>query len=64
VAGLEFTAPSDAPVLGTDPDAIDLCEDRERFNKLCEELDIRQPRGALAYSASEAKDKVEEIGFP
>jgi carbamoyl-phosphate synthase large subunit len=35
------------PILGTTADAIDLCEDRERFNKLLNELDIRQPEGAM-----------------
>jgi carbamoyl-phosphate synthase large subunit len=52
------------PVLGTSPDAIDLCEDRERFNTLLRELDIKQPEGALAYGVEEAKAAARRIGFP
>lgn len=52
------------PVLGTSPDAIDLCEDRERFNKLMVELDIPQPEGAIARTAAEAQIAAGRIGFP
>ncbi|MFT5585112.1 MAG: carbamoyl-phosphate synthase large subunit, partial [Cognaticolwellia sp.] len=52
------------PVLGTSPDAIDLCEDRERFNKLMLELDIPQPEGAIARTPAEAQVAVGRIGFP
>jgi len=53
-----------APILGTSADAIDLCEDRDRFNALLSELDILQPEGALALSAQEAQIKAEALGFP
>jgi carbamoyl-phosphate synthase large subunit len=53
-----------SPILGTGADAIDLCEDRERFNQLLNKLGIRQPDGALAYTASEALALAEQIGFP
>lgn len=52
------------PILGTDPDAIDLAEDRERFQKLLKKLDLRQPPNALARSKQEALNIAEEIGFP
>ena len=52
------------PILGTSADAIDLCEDRDRFNALLSELNIRQPDGALATTEAEAKEKAEELGFP
>ncbi len=52
------------PILGTDPDAIDLAEDRERFQKLLHSLDLRQPPNGLASSAEEALEKAEDIGFP
>ncbi len=52
------------PVLGTSPDAIDLCEDRDRFNTLMTELDIRQPEGAIARTAEEAHAAAERIGYP
>lgn len=51
-------------ILGTDPDAIDLAEDRERFQKLLHKLKLRQPDNALCRSEEEAIEKAEEIGFP
>ncbi|MEM7618347.1 MAG: carbamoyl-phosphate synthase large subunit [Pseudomonadota bacterium] len=51
-------------ILGTDPDAIDLAEDRERFQKLIKKLKLRQPNNALAFSKKEALEKAEEVGFP
>ncbi|MEM6811985.1 MAG: carbamoyl-phosphate synthase large subunit [Pseudomonadota bacterium] len=51
-------------ILGTDPDAIDLAEDRERFQKLLKKLKLRQPNNALAFSKEEAIEKAEEVGFP
>ncbi|MBI2836956.1 MAG: carbamoyl-phosphate synthase large subunit [Acidobacteria bacterium] len=52
------------PILGTGFDAIDLAEDRERFARLLADLDIRQPRGGLARTVSEAFDVASDIGFP
>lgn len=52
------------PILGTSPDAIDLAEDRERFQKLLQELDLRQPKNALAYSPQEASAAALKVGFP
>ena len=51
-------------VLGTSPDSIDLAEDRERFNSLCDELGIPQPPGGLAVSADEAVAVAGRIGYP
>ena len=52
------------PILGTSVDAIDLAEDRERFNALMSTLKIRQPAGAMATSAQEAEAAAEQIGYP
>ena len=52
------------PILGTSPDAIDLAEDRERFQKLIETLKLKQPRNGIAKSGAEAKQIAEAIGFP
>ena len=52
------------PILGTDPDAIDLAEDRERFQKLLKKLKLRQPPNGLARSAKEAEEIADDIGFP
>ncbi len=51
-------------ILGTDPDAIDLAEDRERFQKLIKKLKLRQPNNALAFSKEEALELATEVGFP
>ncbi len=51
-------------ILGTSTDAIDLAEDRERFQKLINKLKLRQPPNALASSAEEAIKQAEELGFP
>jgi len=52
------------PILGTTPDAIDLAEDRERFQQLLQKLDLKQPNNALARTDEEARLKAEEIGYP
>ena len=52
------------PILGTDPDALDIAEDRERFQKLLHKLKLKQPPNALARSAKEAIEKAKELGFP
>lgn len=52
------------PILGTPADAIDLCEDRERFNALMNELNIRQPEGAMASDRDQAIAAKEQLGFP
>ncbi|MBT6535968.1 MAG: carbamoyl-phosphate synthase large subunit [Rhodospirillaceae bacterium] len=52
------------PILGTSPDAIDLAEDRKRFQKLLQDLELRQPENAIATSAEEALAAAEELGFP
>ena len=52
------------PILGTSPDAIDLAEDRERFQKLIDELSLKQPPNGIARSTEEARAIVENIGLP
>ncbi len=52
------------PILGTSPDAIDLAEDRERFQALVQRLGLKQPRNAIAATAEEALKAAGEIGFP
>ena len=52
------------PILGTSPDAIDLAEDRERFQKLLHELDLRQPRNGIARSGEEAFAIANQVGYP
>ncbi len=52
------------PILGTSPDAIDLAEDRERFQHLIDELDLKQPSNGIAHSTEEARAIVEKVGLP
>ena len=52
------------PILGTPPDAIDLAEDRERFQKLIARLGLRQPANGIARSPAEAERVAREIGYP
>ncbi|MGA7524859.1 MAG: carbamoyl-phosphate synthase large subunit [Acidobacteriaceae bacterium] len=52
------------PILGTSPESIDLAEDRKRFGKLLEELQIPQPPGVIATSVDEALAGAERIGYP
>ncbi|QRZ13837.1 carbamoyl-phosphate synthase large subunit [Paracoccus methylovorus] len=52
------------PILGTTPDAIDLAEDRERFQKLLNDLGLKQPINGIARSGAEALDIAARIGFP
>lgn len=52
------------PILGTSPDAIDLAEDRDRFQKVLGKLGLKQPRNGIAHSAEEAFAIAEKIGYP
>ena len=52
------------PILGTTPDAIDLAEDRERFQKLVQRLGLKQPENAIATTDAEAKAAAEKLGYP
>ncbi len=51
-------------VAGTSPDSIDAAEDRKRWNKICDELQIPQPPGGTAIDIDEALAITDEIGFP
>ncbi len=52
------------PILGTSADAIDIAEDRERFQKLLQSLGLRQPENGTARSTEEAEAIAERIGYP
>ncbi len=52
------------PILGTSPASIDLAEDREQFNALCNELGIPQPPGATVTTNAEAQAVAAALGFP
>ncbi len=52
------------PILGTSPDMIDLAEDRDRFKKLLDRLELRQPTSGIATSPAEARAIAEAVGYP
>jgi len=52
------------PIIGTTPDAIDRAEDRERFQKLIQELDLLQPANTTVRSVEEAVAAAATIGYP
>ena len=52
------------PIIGTSPDSIDRAEDRERFQKMLQELGLRQPPNRIARTAEEALAGAKEIGYP
>ena len=51
-------------IAGTSPESIDLAEDRERWNALCERLDIPQPPGGTCTTVEEALEVVDKVGYP
>lgn len=52
------------PIIGTSPDMIDAAEDRERFQKLLQDLGLRQPPNRTARTEPEALKLADEIGYP
>lgn len=52
------------PILGTSVDSIDLAEDRDRFRKLLDKLELKQPKSDIAFKENEVIIKAEKIGYP
>ena len=52
------------PILGTSPDAIDLAEDRERFQELLQKLNLKQPYNGIAHTDEEAFVIASDVGYP
>ena len=53
-----------APIIGTSVETIEAAEDRELFQKLIEELKVKQPPSGIARNMSEARREVQRIGYP
>ncbi len=53
-----------APIIGTSPDSIDAAEDRERFQKMVEKLNLLQPPNRTATEDEQAVELAKEIGYP
>jgi len=60
----KFLQDENIPIIGTSPDMIDLAEDRDRFKKLLQKLELNQPQNYIAYSTKQVIEQVKEIGFP
>jgi len=52
------------PIIGTSPDSIDVAEDRERFQKLLNELGLKQPPNRTARTEEAALELAHQIGYP
>ncbi len=52
------------PIIGTSPDMIDAAEDRERFQKLLHDLNLKQPPNRTARTPEQAIELANEIGYP
>ncbi len=52
------------PIIGTSVETIEAAEDREKFQKLIQELGLRQPANGIARNMHEARAAVQKIGFP
>jgi carbamoyl-phosphate synthase large subunit len=57
-------ADAGVPILGTSPDAIDLAEDRDRFQALIEGLKLRQPESGIAHTPAQARSVADRLGYP
>ena len=55
---------ADVPILGTSPDAIDLAEDRDRFKRVLDKLQLKQPKNGIAYSVEQARLVAADLGLP
>lgn len=51
-------------ILGTSADSIDLAEDRERFEELCDKLDIKRPKGVTVFTEAEALEAAARLEYP
>ena len=51
-------------ILGTSADAIDLAEDRERFEELCDRLNVNRPKGLTVFTEVEALEAAARLGYP
>jgi len=52
------------PIIGTSVDTIEAAEDREKFQKLLHELNLKQPANGIAVNLNQAREEVAKVGFP
>ncbi len=59
-----FLADMKVPIFGTLPEQIDEAEDREKFDDLLEELNIKRPKGKAVWTTKEGIEEAEKLGYP
>ncbi len=59
-----FFKEKNIPILGTDPEQIDVAEDREKFDAILEELNIKRPKGKAVMNIEDGVSAAEAIGYP
>ena len=52
------------PILGTSAENVDAAEDRELFDEILEQCQIPRPKGGTVYTAEEAKEVANRLGYP
>ncbi|MDO4215093.1 MAG: carbamoyl-phosphate synthase (glutamine-hydrolyzing) large subunit [Bacteroidales bacterium] len=52
------------PILGTSPESIDRCEDRDKFSAMCDQIGVDQPEWAALTSMDDINVFIERVGFP
>ncbi len=59
-----FCTKKNIPIIGTQPKSIDAAEDREKFEEILEELNIKRPRGKGVWTMEEGIKAANDIGYP
>ncbi len=57
-------ATAGVPIIGTSVDTIESAEDREKFQQLLHELNLKQPANAIARTMAQARTEAKNVGFP
>ena len=60
----KFLREMNIPIYGTKPEQIDAAEDREKFDEILEELNIRRPKGRAVWTLEEGLTAAKELGYP
>ncbi|KAB3534121.1 carbamoyl-phosphate synthase large subunit [Alkaliphilus pronyensis] len=59
-----FLREMNIPILGTQPQQIDMAEDREKFDTMLEELNIKRPKGKGIWKVEEGLEEAKKLGYP
>lgn len=59
-----FLRDMNVPIYGTQPEQIDAAEDREKFDDLLEELNIKRPKGKAVWDIQSGISQAEQLGYP